>query len=115
MSDPTAATGRPEEVDLSIFATWLMFADAEDHGETYRYEASHVMPTEDHRGGPCFDIAAIPADVRDEDADPDTVLPWLRVSLGQEDAVIDMRQANALRLALGLWLDRQAPRKDGDR
>lgn len=73
------------------------------------------MPDESHHPGPVFDIAAIPAEVEahrlglDEDPVVDMVLPWLRISVGTTDAVIDRGQVEALWDALGVWLDRQKP------
>lgn len=73
------------------------------------YRGSHILPSaEDPRGG-SVQLAAIPPHIsRDgrDDGPDDGVTPWpfLRLSVGQEDAVLDEAQARQLRDALDGWL-----------
>jgi hypothetical protein len=72
------------------------------------YRGSHILPADtDGRGGH-VSVAGIPGfitrDGRDDRPDDDAPWPYLRVSVGQEDAVLDEGQVCGLRDALSSWL-----------
>lgn len=75
----------------------------------FRYQGSHILPAAtDDRGGN-VSVAEIPGfvtrDGRDDRPDDAAPWPWLRVSVGQEDAVLDEAQVQELWDALGGWLE----------
>lgn len=77
----------------------------------YLYQQSHILPTpEDPKGG-MVSVAEIPPwitrDGRDDAPEDGRPWPWLRLSVGQDDAVIGEQQALQLRDALTGWLDRR--------
>lgn len=90
-------------------SVWATIFDLEDD-PPYRYEGSHVLPHEDDpRDKSCpVQLAAVPShitrDGRDDQPEDGTPWPWLRMSLGREDAVLDRGQAAALHASLGAWL-----------
>ena len=78
-----------------------------------RYQGSHVLPAEQDPRGGTVDLAAIPPwithDARDDAPDDGQPWPWLRLSVWQEDAVLDEQQASRLRAALTEWLNNRRP------
>lgn len=92
-------------------SVWATIFDLEDN-PPYRYDGSHVLPHED---GPRVDadlavsLAQIPShitrDGRDDQPEDGTPWPWLRLSVGMEDALLHRPQVAELHAALGGWLE----------
>lgn len=84
--------------------------DCGQPGAPVEYLGSHILPrVTDPRHG-CVSVAAIPGHITRDGSDdgPDDqygVWPWLRISVGQEDAVLDEELVRSLRDALDGWLD----------
>lgn len=75
----------------------------------WQYQKSHIVPSvDDTRGGVVVALAEIPShitrDARDDQPEDGPPWPWLRLSVGQDDAVINESQAEAIRDALSGWL-----------
>lgn len=72
------------------------------------YQGSHVLPDEDDQRGGYVGLALVPShitrDGRDDQPDDGQPYPFVRLSVGQEDAVLDEQQAAAMHQALGEWL-----------
>lgn len=73
------------------------------------YQGSHILPSETDRRGGHVSLALIPGfitrDGRDDGPDDENgSWPWLRLSVGQDDAVLDEPLAASLHTALGEWL-----------
>lgn len=73
------------------------------------YRGSHILPSEDSQRGGHVSLAEVPGRITRDGRDdgPDDrygVWPWLRLSVGQEDAVLDEQLAGSLYRALGDWL-----------
>jgi hypothetical protein len=83
--------------------------DCGQPGAPIIYQPSHILPAPtDPRGG-SISLAEIPGhitrDGRDDGPDDQWgTWPWLRLSVGQEDAVLDEALARSLRDALDGWL-----------
>ncbi len=96
---------------MSIYGTIF---DLEDN-PPYAYLGSHVLPHEtDGRDSTCtVQLAEIPShitrDGRDDQPEDGVPWPWLRLSLGQEDTVLDRDQVAAMHEAMGVWLEQTAP------
>ncbi|CAL9668126.1 hypothetical protein SUDANB145_07268 (plasmid) [Streptomyces sp. enrichment culture] len=98
---------------------WATFFDLEDN-PPYTYCGSHVLPADgDGRlaAEMAPSLALVPShitrDGRDDQPEDGTPWPWLRLSLGMEDAVLDRRQVEALYRALGVWLGQTAGEGEG--
>lgn len=91
---------------------WASTFDLEDN-PPYAYQGSHILPsTNDPRveADLAVALAQVPShitrdgrDDRPEDGEP---WPWLRLSVGMEDQVLDRAQVTELHAALGAWLER---------
>lgn len=72
------------------------------------YQGSHILPAESDERRGHVSVASIAGfitrDGRDDQPDDGAPWPWLQVSVGQEDAVLDERQVRGLRDALSSWL-----------
>jgi hypothetical protein len=73
------------------------------------YRGSHILPSETDRRQGSVSLALVPGhitrDGRDDGPDDENgVWPWLRLSVGQEDAVLDEQLARGMHEALGEWL-----------
>lgn len=89
---------------------WATIFDLEGN-PPYTYQRSHVLPSQD---GPRVDsdmavsLAQVPShitrDGRDDQPEDGAPWPWLRLSVGVEDQVLDRDQAADLHVALGAWL-----------
>ncbi|MFE7527530.1 hypothetical protein ACFU7Y_17690 [Kitasatospora sp. NPDC057542] len=113
---------------MSIFATWLYLADADDgDGPAPRlYQGSHVNPAADHPRGGWLELSAIPnrchPDVRfGDEPEPEDGWPapveYLRLGLGRPaeegsgepgsltTVVLDRTQAELLHATLTRWLN----------
>lgn len=82
-------------------------------GAPIAYQESHILPSADDPRGGYVSVAAIPGhitrDGRDDGPDDEYgVWPWLRISVGQEDAVLDEPLVRGLREALDGWLTERA-------
>lgn len=78
-------------------------------GAPILYRGSHILPAESDQRGGYVGLAEIPSHItRDgrDDGPEDGVTPWpyVRVSVGTEDAVLDEAGALAMYHALGNWL-----------
>ena len=93
---------------------WGTFFDLEEN-PPYRYEGSHILPSEDDPRDPacvvqCAEVPShITRDGRDDRPEDDQPWPWMRLSLGREDAVLDRGQVDQLHQALGAWLEQTGP------
>lgn len=91
-------------------SVWGTIFDLEDN-PPYRYEGSHVLPhANDPRDPGCtVQLAEVPShitrDGRDDQPEDGAPWPWLRASLGQEDAVLDRGQVQSLWEVMGAWLE----------
>jgi hypothetical protein len=84
-------------------------------GSPIRYWGSHVLPSEEDERGGSVQLAEVPGHItRDgrDDGPDDGVTPWpyLRLSVGQEDVVLDEALARSLWEALGGWLEQREQR-----
>lgn len=73
------------------------------------YRGSHLLPSDTDQRGGHVSLAEVPGhitrDGRDDGPDDEFgVWPWLRLSVGQEDAVLDEALVRSLRDALDGWL-----------
>lgn len=73
------------------------------------YRGSHILPSEDSQRGGHVSLAEVPGhitrDGRDDGPDDEFgTWPWLRLSVGQEDVVLDEALVRGLREALDGWL-----------
>jgi len=73
------------------------------------YRGSHLLPSDTDQRGGHVSLAEVPGHVTRDGRDdgPDDawgVWPWLRLSVGQEDAVLDEALVRSLRDALDGWL-----------
>jgi hypothetical protein len=78
-------------------------------GSPILYRGSHILPSEEDERGGSVQLAEVPGYItRDgrDDGPEDGVTPWpyVRLSVGQEDAVLNEALAASLRDALGGWL-----------
>jgi hypothetical protein len=91
-------------------SVWGTIFDLEDD-PPYRYEGSHVLPSVgDLRDTGCpVQVAEVPShitrDGRDDRPEDGAPWPWLRLSVGREDTVLDRGQVAGLYEVLGAWLD----------
>lgn len=89
---------------------WGTIFDLDDN-PVYRYEGSHVLPHEDDARDPgcVVQLAEVPSHVtrdgRDDQPEDGAPWPWLRLSVGREDAVLDRGQVAELHASLGVWLE----------
>lgn len=113
---------------MSIFATWLLFAEDGDEAAPLVYQGSHVNPADDHPRAGRLEIAAVPnhchPGVRNHDVAAASALvaaeglpvEYLRVSLvespgtrpdgrpGQATVILDRAQVERLHATLAEWL-----------
>lgn len=88
-------------------------------GSPIVYRGSHILPADTDQRGGVLQLAEIPSyitrDGRDDGPD-DAVTPWpyLRLSIGQEDTVLDERLVEALHGALGEWLTARTATQAGE-
>lgn len=73
------------------------------------YRGSHLLPSDTDQRGGHVSLAEVPGhitrDGRDDGPDDQYgVWPWLRLSVGQEDAILDEALVRSLRDALDGWL-----------
>ena len=93
---------------------WATIFDLEEN-PPYRYEGSHVLPHEgDARDPGCpVQLAEVPShitrDGRDDQPEDGAPWPWMRLSVGREDAVLDREQVHGLYEAMGAWLEQTQP------
>lgn len=89
---------------------WGTIFDLEDN-PPYRYDGSHILPSQ---GGPrdpgCpVQLAEIPShitrDGRDDQPEDGVPWPWMRLSLGREDTVLDRAQVQGMWQSMGAWLE----------
>ena len=73
-----------------------------------RYQGSHVLPDDGDQRGGSVQLALVPShitrDGRDDQPDNGRPYPYVRVSVGAEDAILDEQGAAAMHRALGDWL-----------
>lgn len=89
-------------------SVWGTIFDLEDN-PPYAYQGSHVLPSEaDARDG-VVQLAEIPShitrDGRDDQPADGALWPWLRLSVNQEDAVLDRAQVQGMWESMGAWLE----------
>lgn len=89
---------------------WATIFDLEDN-PPHRYEGSHILPrTNGERvdADMAVSLAQIPShitrDGRDDQPEDGAPWPWLRLSLGVEDQVLDRDQVADVHAVLGAWL-----------
>lgn len=92
-------------------SVWATIFDLEDD-PPYVYRGSHILPHEDDErvdADLAVQLAQIPShitrDGRDDQPEDGTPWPWLRLSLGMEDAVLDRGQVAKFYASLGAWLE----------
>lgn len=91
-------------------SVWGTIFDLEDD-PPYAYQGSHVLPHEDDRRDPAavVQLAEAPShitrDGRDGQPEDGAPWPWLRVSVGQEDVVLDRGQVAGMHASMGAWLE----------
>lgn len=98
---------------MSVWATiWTAEDDPGDGepGPPILYQASHILPADTDPRGSSVSLAEVPGhitrDGRDDGPDDEFgVWPWLRLSVGAEDVVLDEQLVRGLHEALGGWLD----------
>lgn len=96
---------------MSIWATIL---DLEDD-PAYRYDGSHILPSPDSPRDPgaVVQLAEIPShitrDGRDDQPEDGTPWPWIRLSVGREDVVLDRGQVARVWESMGEWLKETQP------
>lgn len=94
-----------EEKPVSVWGT--IFSLEED--PPYVYQRSHILPSEDDVRGGDVQLAEVPShitrDGRDDQPEDGRPWPWLRVSVGQEDAVLHARQVRQAWESMGAWLE----------
>lgn len=83
--------------------------DCGQPGAPIIYQPSHILPAPTDQRGGHVSLAEVPGHVTRDGRDdgPDDawgVWPWLRLSVGQEDAVLDEALVRSLRDALDGWL-----------
>lgn len=90
---------------------WATIFDLEDN-PPYAYRGSHILPHEDDPrvdADMAVSLAQIPShitrDGRDDQPEDGAPWPWLRLSVGMEDQVLDRSQVTELHAALGTWLE----------
>lgn len=96
-------------------SVWATFWGADDLGEPcpppIAYQGSHVLPSEEDERGGEVGLALVPShitrDGRDDAPDGGRPWPYVRLSVGQEDVVLDELLARSLYEALGGWLRAQ--------
>lgn len=106
---------------MSLWASWLVLDESDDEGlgAPFLYVASHVFPRPAHQHPSGYlELAAIPGFIGDEDfieggdagvapicgETEDRVHPWLRLSCGADDAVLNREQVEKVRDTLTEWL-----------
>jgi hypothetical protein len=89
-------------------SVWGTIFDLEDD-PPYRYEGSHILPSADDRRDGVVQLAEIPShitrDGRDDQPEDGAPWPWLRLSVGREDTVLDREQVQKLWESMGAWLE----------
>lgn len=91
-------------------SVWGTIFDLEDD-PPYRYEGSHILPdTGDARDAGCpVQLAEIPShitrDGRADQPEDGAPWPWMRLSVGQEDTVLDRSQVQRVWESMGAWLE----------
>jgi hypothetical protein len=92
---------------VSIWATIFGLED----NPAYRYEGSHILPHNDgprDEGAP-VQLAEVPShitrDGRDDRPEDGAPWPWMRLSVGREDVVLDRGQVLAMWESMGAWLE----------
>lgn len=92
---------------MSVWGTILDLDDSE-HGPPYVYQGSHVLPSEDDVRDGVVQLAEVPShitrDGRDDRPEDGVPWPWMRLSVGREDAVLHARQVRAVYESMGAWL-----------
>ncbi|MFD8899848.1 hypothetical protein [Streptomyces ardesiacus] len=98
---------------------WASSFDLEDN-PPYAYQGSHILPsTDDPRVEADLTVALaqvpshITRDGRDDQPEDGAPWPWLRLSVGMEDQVLDRGQVAAVYEALGAWLRRTGGLPEG--
>lgn len=90
--------------------------DCGQPGSPVVYQGSHVLPSAESERAGVVSVAMIQShitrDGRDDGPDEGQPWPWLRVSVGQEAAVLDEEQVRGLWDALGGWLEARASSGD---
>lgn len=91
---------------------WATIFDLEDN-PPYDYQGSHILPADDDQrvaADLAVSVAQVPShitrDGRDDQPEDGARWPWLRLSVGMEDQVLDRGQVAELHAALGAWLER---------
>lgn len=79
----------------------------------YKYLGSHVLPSEDDVRDGDVQFAEIPShitrDGRDDQPEDGIPWPWLRVSVNEGDAVLNVAQVRAAWESMGAWLEQVDP------
>jgi hypothetical protein len=82
--------------------------DCGQPGSPITYLGSHILPSQDSERSGIVSLALIPShitrDGRDDQPDDEQPWPYLRLSVGEEDAVLDEQLARSMHEALGEWL-----------
>lgn len=93
---------------------WGTIFDLEDN-PPYAYQRSHVLPSEDDprvEADMAVSLAQVPShitrDGRDDQPEDGAPWPWLRLSLGMEDQVLDREQVRGVWESMGAWLEQTA-------
>jgi hypothetical protein len=91
-------------------SVWGTIFDLEDN-PPYRYDGSHILPSDGSPRDPgCpVQLAEIPShitrDGRDDQPEDGVPWPWMRLSVGQADAVLDRGQVLGMWESMGAWLE----------
>ena len=89
---------------MSIYATIAAL------GRPYRYQGSHILPTDDDLRDGDVQLAEVPShitrDGRNDQPEDDNPWPWLRLSVNDADVILDPAQARYLAEQLADWADR---------
>jgi hypothetical protein len=95
-------------------SAWGTIFDLEEN-PPYRYEGSHILPSTDSPRDPAcpVQLAEIPShitrDGRDDQPEDGAPWPWMRLSVGREDVVLDRGQVQAVWESMGAWLEQTRP------
>lgn len=84
------------------------------------YQGSHILPAATDPRGSSVSLAEVPGhitrDGRDDGPEDETgVWPWLRLSVGQADVVLDEQLVVSLHQALGEWLEARRAQAEVER
>lgn len=94
--------------------------DCGQPGAPILYQGSHILPAATDPRGSSVSLAEVPGhitrDGRDDGPEDETgVWPWLRLSVGQADVVLDEQLVVSLHQALGEWLEARRAQAEVER